>query len=132
MLTILKAIAAILTGVAITLIAILAMTPAAAPAPAVSVSEDEAGFNCATMGNETCGDNLTTIVMPNGDKGWILPAANDGRVYISWENGNVTPASNRQVEIAWLGCVNTATGGDASLAECDAAYGAHDARTIAP
>lgn len=117
MLTILKSLAGILSGVAITLIAILAMSPGNA---AVNVSEDSPAFNCWTDGNGDCGTAL--IVNPDSERGAILEAANDGIVYVSWHNGDVTPATESQRKAAWANCIANADGGDASMFDCDAGF----------
>lgn len=92
----------------------------AAAAPVEPVAEDSPGFNCWTMGNKVCGVDI--FVDGFGTLGAVLPVASDGRVHVAWDNGQVTPSEPWMREVAWEQCVRLAEGGDASLAECDAAW----------
>jgi len=96
----------------------VAVTP---DALSVDVAEDDPAFNCYTMGNNVCGVD-TYIESEHHGRGAVLSAASDGRVYVSWQDGTVTRASEGQRLAAWQTCVDYATGGDASLQACDAAY----------
>lgn len=111
---------ALVIGLNATMAFVTAASGAQPPLPIIgaTVSEDEAGWNCYTMGNGSCGDTLTYFESPEG-RGAVLPVANDGIVYVSWPNGAVTPATEVQREAAWNTCVDYATGGDASLFQCD-------------
>ena len=84
------------------------------------VYEDDAAWNCYTMGNQTCG--VDTYFESTKGRGAVLPAANDGGVYVSWPDGTVTPATETQRRAAWNTCVDHATGTDASLQQCDADF----------
>lgn len=85
-------------------------------------NEDEAGWNCFTHGNGSCGDALTVT---DGD-GAILGAATDSRVYVSWRNGRVTHATAAQREAAWTSCVDAAwyadDPSDSTLRACDESF----------
>jgi hypothetical protein len=87
-------------------------------------AEDEPGWNCYTQGNGECGATLTYFRSASDPDafGAVLPAANDGRVYVSWPDGRVTLASSVQVSAAWDTCMANAEGGDASLQACDADF----------
>lgn len=90
----------------------------------VESGEDQAGWNCLTMGNRQCG-TLTFIADEHGiHSGYaaIQPVASDGKVYLAWPDGSVEPATRAQRELAWSVCVETADGGDASMFACDDAY----------
>jgi hypothetical protein len=96
------------------------MAVATMPHEAVAVTEGSPEWNCYTMGNLICGVD-TYFESPEG-RGAVLPVATDGRMYVSWENGTVTPATEVQREAAWSTCVDYATGGDASMYACDADF----------
>jgi len=87
--------------------------------PQRGVSEDEAAWNCWTMGNGSCGTMLT--VPGEGDtRGAVLPrAADTGRATVAWSNGPVTDAPRWLRYVAWRGCVGDADGSDASMHQCD-------------
>jgi len=85
-------------------------------------AEDEPGFNCWTMGNRECG-TLAYITDDDANvAGAILPAANDGNVYVSWRDGLITEASQWQIDAGWETCIANAQGGDASMYACDDDY----------
>ena len=86
------------------------------------VAEDEPGWNCYTMGNGICGVDTYIEATDAHGRGAVLPVANDGIVYVSWQDGTVTPAAYWQRMAAWRTCVDYASGGDASLQACDADY----------
>lgn len=93
------------------------------PTAAAQVAEDEPGWNCWTDGNETCGDTLAYVEATDAHgRGAILSVANDGIVYVAWQDGTVTPAVEWQRKAAWDTCVDYADGTDASLQDCDAGF----------
>ena len=100
---------------------------AAMPAPIPQtpiVYEDEPAWNCYVHGNGSCGD---VVRVERGEReGSILSAANDGRVYVSWEDGTVTHATMGQRRAAWDYCVwqawQTEDVDDGTLEACDVSY----------
>jgi hypothetical protein len=63
-----------------------------------------------------------------------VEAANDGHVYVAFEDGTVERAAFWMRRAAWSTCVDNAEGGDASMFACDAAFTepgeVFDARTM--
>jgi hypothetical protein len=118
---VLKALALIALVIGVNLTMAIVTAPSNAESAPTVVHEDEAGWNCYTMGNGSCGDTLTYFESDKG-RGAVLPVANDGIVYVSWPDGTVTPATEVQRHAAWETCVDLATGGDASLFACDDDY----------
>jgi hypothetical protein len=90
----------------------------------VPVHEDEPGWNCWTMGNESCEGTLTYFYRDGQPEvlGAVLSAASDGYVYVAWSDGWVSPATKEQREAAWVTCVANADGSDASMESCDADF----------
>jgi len=121
------------TGLALAAASLAAQVGTAAPAP---VYEDQAAWNCFTMGNQVCAEGMLHVPGEHGTTGVVLPIASDsGTATVAWSNGPVWLDAPRAMrEQAWLLCIEEADGSDGGMFACDDAWQyageRFDARTL--